>query len=76
MQAFKSIYSYRFPSDPEIKKKWIDTIRDANNCEFSGTENQYVCSLHFLEDAIHLVRGKVQLVEGAVPTEFWVEILD
>lgn len=67
---------FRWPSDPETKQKWIDSIRDANNSECTGTESQYVCSLHFPEEAIESNNGKNRLVNGAVPTEFWVEILE
>lgn len=63
--------TYRIPTNPEIKQKWIDAIREANNGPYSGTG--YVCNLHFSEGEIVLKYGQFHLVQGAVPTEFWVD---
>lgn len=60
----------------DTKQKWIDSIRDANNSNCNGTETNYVCSLHFSDDAFESKNGKIQLVKGAIPTEFWVDILE
>lgn len=64
----------RWPSDPTIQTKWNDAIRDANNCACPGTG--FVCGLHFLDENIEKIGGKIQLKEGSVPTEFWVDIND
>lgn len=57
----------------ETKQKWIDAIRAANNSECKGTESNFVCSLHFSEEAFE---AKNRLAKEAVPTEFWVEMLE
>lgn len=36
--------------------------------------NGFVCSLHFSQENIETVDGKIYLKRGAVPTEFWIDI--
>lgn len=60
------------PSDPTLKSKWYEAVRDANDCECPN--NGFVCSLHFSQENFETIAGKIQLKKGAVPTEFWVDI--
>lgn len=57
-----------------MKSKWIETIRKANNDDYSG--NGFVCNQHFLPEQIEIKKNKAKLSKDAFPTEFWVECID
>lgn len=64
------LYSvYRFPSDPEIKKKWILALRRKN---FQPSNSSKLCGAHFLPDDFLIRPGsyRKQLKDSAIPSVF------
>ena len=65
---FTTLSFHRFPTDPELRAKWVVNIR---RDKFTITPRCYVCSRHFVkEDIIETKGGRHQLRKGAVPVLF------
>lgn len=65
---------YSFPSDKDLKKKWIHAIRRDEGTSFQVTKTTVVCSRHFREDDVKkTLAGKHVLKAGIIPSVFaWV----
>lgn len=71
----KNIRMFRIPSkNIDLKKKWVKNISEANNEAYLG--NGLVCIRHFTEDQIKFKKDKPELVDQAIPTEFFVELIE
>ncbi|CAN7948855.1 unnamed protein product [Ixodes hexagonus] len=68
----RKVSYHRFPSDAEIKKKWIAAIKRDEGPLFQVSKSTKVCSLHFLEtDFWTNVASDHRLLQGsAVPSVF------
>ncbi|XP_038563098.1 uncharacterized protein LOC119894426 [Micropterus salmoides] len=65
---FSSMSFHAFPTDAEIRAKWVVNIRRVN---FTITNRSRVCSRHFLkEDLIETPKGLRRLRKGALPVLF------
>lgn len=62
--------NFRSPNDDEIRKKWIDAIKHANNDNYQG--GGLVCCQHFLPDEISRVG---RLKQGSIPSIFMVDVI-
>jgi hypothetical protein len=59
--------TFRFPSDAELRQKWLEKIPNLN---FKPTLWSVVCSLHFSEDCFDQKEKRRDLKNGAVPVIF------
>lgn len=58
-------YNYRFPSEPDIKKKWIETTGKKN---WFPTKCSRICSVHFNEGSFKKTNKFRRLTTTAIPT--------
>lgn len=70
----KTIRMFRIPKEINLKEKWLENIKGANNETYSG--NGFVCIQHFKEEQLKIKNNKCELLKAAVPTEFFVEPIE
>lgn len=63
----KNVFSFRFPDDPEQRKKWIFIIELYNNQKIDWEQSMRICALHF---GAGCFTKPDQLMEGAKPSVF------
>ena len=65
---------FKFPTENQMKKKWLHAIRRDEGKHFKVTEYTKICSRHFREgDIKKSLAGKNELRDGVVPSVFpWI----
>lgn len=71
---FSTIKIFRIPKNIDLREKWIQNISQANNEQYCG--NGSVCISHFVPDQIQIKNNKSELLAGAIPTQFLIEVID
>ena len=49
----EGISLYKFPSDPELREKWIKQVR-RTRAQWKVTKYSFICSEHFTEDSFEV----------------------
>lgn len=69
-----SIHMFRIPRNYQLKEKWVEAIKAANNDNYEG--NGLICQEHFTtEDIVHTANRK-QLKKGSIPSLFLVDVIE
>lgn len=64
------IQMFRFPTEKEQMKQWIEAINGSNNGKNKCSGIGMICNLHFQPNDIHKLKGRLQLKKGTIPTIF------